>query len=60
MGWACNMHEKRTVEKRVLVGKSQGKRSLVRPRRRCEGNKLDLQEVGWGMDWINLAQYKDK
>jgi hypothetical protein len=31
---------------RVLVGKPEGKRSLVRPRRRWEDNiKLDLQEV---------------
>jgi hypothetical protein len=22
---------------------------------------MDLQEIGWGVvDWINLAQYKDK
>jgi len=22
--------------------------------------KMDLQEVGWGMDWIDLAQNRDK
>ena len=22
--------------------------------------KMDLQEVGWGMDWINLAQDRDR
>jgi hypothetical protein len=34
---------------RVLVGKSEGKRPLGRPRRRWEGNfKMDLKEVGWG------------
>jgi hypothetical protein len=21
---------------------------------------MDLQEVGWGMDWINLAQDRDR
>jgi len=31
---------------RVLVGESEGKRPLVRPRRRWEGNiKMDLQDV---------------
>jgi hypothetical protein len=34
---------------RALVEKSEGKRSLVRPRHRWENNiKLDLQEVGCG------------
>jgi hypothetical protein len=30
-------------------------------RRRWEDNiKIDLEEVGWGMDWIELAQYRDR
>jgi len=34
---------------RVLVGKTEGKRPLGRPRHRWEDNiKMDLQEVGWG------------
>jgi hypothetical protein len=35
---------------------------LGRPRRRWEDNiKMDLREVGWGgMDWINLAQDRDR
>jgi hypothetical protein len=34
---------------RALVGKTEGKRPLGRPRRRWENNlKMDLQEVGWG------------
>ena len=42
---------------RVLVGKPEGKRTLGRPRRRWEDNiKVDLQERGGGMDWIELAQ----
>ena len=46
---------------RVLVGKPEGKRPLGRPRRRWEDNiKLDLQEVGCGMDWIELAQDSDR
>jgi hypothetical protein len=33
---------------RVLVGKSEGKRTMGRPRRRWEDNiMMDLQEVGW-------------
>jgi hypothetical protein len=39
---------KRTFAKRVLVEKSQGKRPLRRPSRRCEDNEMDSQEVGWG------------
>jgi hypothetical protein len=46
---------------RALVGKPEGRR-LGRPRRRWENNiKIDLREVGWGgMDWINLAQDRDR
>jgi hypothetical protein len=47
---------------RILVGKSEGKRPLGRPRRRREDNiKADLKEVVCeGMDWIELAQNKDR
>jgi len=46
---------------RVLVGKPEGKRPLGRPRRRWEDVKIDLQEVGGGgMDWIELAQDRDR
>jgi len=45
---------------KVLVGKPEGKRPLGRRRRRREDNiKIDLQEVGWSMDWIDLAQDRD-
>jgi len=55
------MGEKRGVY-RVLVGKSEKKRPLGRPSRRWEDNiKMDLEEVGcWGMDWIELAQDRDR
>jgi len=40
---------------RVLVVKPEGKRPLVRPRRRWEYNvKLSLQEVGWEGAWAEL------
>jgi hypothetical protein len=43
---------------RILVGKSEGKRPLGRPRCRSVDNiKMDLREIGWDvMDWIDLAQ----
>ena len=46
---------------RVLVGKPDGKRSLGRPRQRKEDIKIDIKEMSWeGMDWIDLAQDRDK
>jgi hypothetical protein len=43
------------------VGKPEGKRPLGR--RRCrwvDDIKIDVREIGWdGMDWIDLAQYRD-
>jgi hypothetical protein len=46
----------------VLVGKQEGKRPLESSRRRRDDNiKMDIQEVGcWGMDWIDLAQDRDR
>jgi len=43
---------------RILVGKTEGKRPIGRPRRRWEDNiKMDLHESGTeGMDWIDLVQ----
>jgi len=33
---------------------------LRRPRRRWEHNiKMGLQKVGWGLDWIDVAQNRD-
>ena len=47
---------------KVLVGKPEGKRPLVRPRHRWEDNiNMDPQEVGCGsMDQIELAQDRDR
>jgi hypothetical protein len=56
----------RTGEKRntyrLLVGKPEGRRPLGRQRRRWVDNiKMDILEIGWdGMDWIDLAQDRDK
>jgi hypothetical protein len=47
---------------RILVGKSEGKRQLGRPRRRWVDNiKIELTEIGWhGMELIDLAQDRDQ
>ena len=50
------------MQYRVFVGIPQGKKPLGRPKCRWDYNiKLDLKGVGWrGMDWLELAQDKDK
>jgi hypothetical protein len=52
---------KRRGAYKVLVGKSEGQKPLLRPRCRLEDNiKMYLQGVGWGdMDWIDSAQDMD-
>jgi hypothetical protein len=48
VGYVARIVERRGVH-RVLVGKPEGKRPFVRPKRRWEDNiKIDLQEVGCG------------
>jgi len=61
MRWAGNvacMGDSRGTY-RVLVWRPGRKKTLGRPSRRWENNtKINLQEVGWGMDWIDLAQHR--
>jgi hypothetical protein len=47
---------------RLLVGKTEGKRPLGKPRRRWVDNiKMDLGEVRWGdVDWIGLAKDRNR
>jgi hypothetical protein len=64
MKWAglvARMGEGRKMY-RVLVGKTEGKRQLVKPGSRWEdGIKMDLREIGWGgLVWIHLAQDGDR
>jgi len=64
MRWAgllARMCEERGVY-RVLLGKSEGRRPLERPRHRWVDNiRTDLQDVGCEyMDWIGLAQDRDR
>ena len=62
MGGACSTYGERRGVCRVLVGRPDGERPLGRPRRRCGDNiKKDLEEVECGgMDWIELAQFRDR
>jgi hypothetical protein len=45
---------------KVLMGKPEGKRL----RRRWDGIRMDLTEIGWGgwgsVEWIQLAQDRDR
>jgi hypothetical protein len=64
MRWAghvVRMGEKRNAY-RLLVGKSEGKGPLGRPRCRWVDNiRMDLGEVGWGdVDWIGLAKERNR
>jgi hypothetical protein len=55
--------EVRRATYKVLIGKPEGKRPLVRPRQRWVDNiKVDLQEVGlvaWnGLVWLSIDRWK--
>jgi hypothetical protein len=54
-GHVARMGAKRN-EYRILLGMSERKRPLGRPRRRWVNNiKIDLREIGWdGMGWDGL------
>jgi hypothetical protein len=53
MGRACSTDGERRGAYRVLIGKTEGRKSLDRPWRRWEDNiKMDLR----GIDWIDLVQ----
>jgi hypothetical protein len=57
MGGACSVDGEERCVYRVLVGKSERKRPLARPKRRWEEiNRMDFQGLGcWGMERIGLA-----
>jgi ribosome biogenesis protein Nip4 len=46
----------------ISVGRPEGKRPLLRSRRKWEDNiKMGLREVGFGdVDWIHLVQDRDR
>jgi hypothetical protein len=55
-GHVARMGERRGAY-RALVGKPEGRRPLGRPRRRL---KWIFERLGGGMDWIDLAQDRDR
>jgi hypothetical protein len=59
MRWAGHVDK---WERRLLVGKPEGKRSLRSSRHRWVDNiKMDLGEIGLGgVVWIGLAQDRDR
>jgi hypothetical protein len=47
MGRLCSTYREVKNAYKILIGKSEGKRPLGRPRRRWEDNiKIDLREMG--------------
>jgi hypothetical protein len=62
MGKECSTNGEQRNAYRILVGKPEGNRPLVRQRRRWLNNiKMDLRDIGWDdMDWIDLAQDRDQ
>jgi hypothetical protein len=43
------------------MGKPERKRPRGRLRRRWEdGFRMNLREIGWGVEWIQLAQDRDR
>jgi hypothetical protein len=64
MRWAghvARIGENRNAS-RLLAEKPEGKRPLLRPRRRWVDNiRMDLGEMVWGdVDWIGLAQDRNR
>ena len=61
MGRACSTYRVRRAAHKALVGKAEGRGKLGRTRHRWEENIImDFREVGWGIDWIDLAQDRNK
>jgi hypothetical protein len=60
-GWRTLRNEENEMgRKRSTKGKPEGKRPLGSPRRRWVHNiKMDLGDRMGGIDWIDLAQYRD-
>ena len=44
----------------VFMGKPERNKPFGCSRRRCENNiEMDVQEIGWGIYWIDLAQDRE-
>jgi hypothetical protein len=61
MDIACRMNGEKNNERRVLVGRPEGKRPIGKPKSKCvDNNKIYLRQRTWGgMGWIDLAQDRD-
>jgi hypothetical protein len=63
MRWAGHV-ARMGLERKVynaLVGKHEGKRPLERPKCRYEdGIRMDLRNIGWRLEWIQLTQDRDR
>jgi hypothetical protein len=61
MGGASSTDGRKRCAYRILVGRPEERRPLGRRRRRWDDNiKMDHQDVGWGMDWIELTLCRDR
>jgi hypothetical protein len=61
MGRPCSTNGEKRSTYRLLVGNSAGMRELGRPRHRWVDNiRMDLGDVGWDVDWIGLAQDRNR
>jgi hypothetical protein len=60
VGHVARMGEERGAY-RILVGRPEGRRPFGRPRHTWEDHiKMNLKAVRWVMDWIDLAQDRDR
>ena len=59
---SCNPHNNISSSINIFGGGGpQGKTPLARPRLRWEDNiQMDLKEIGWDVEWINMAQDRDR
>jgi hypothetical protein len=61
MGRECSTNGDKRNAHRILVGKPERKRPLIRQSCRWPDNtKIDRREIGWdSMGWIDLTQDRD-
>jgi hypothetical protein len=61
MGGECSTNGEKRSAYRILVGRPEGRRPFGRPRRRWRIIlKLILKKWDGGMDWIELAEDRDR
>jgi hypothetical protein len=61
MGGTCGMYggQERCIQDLKVI--SEGKETLEEPRRRLEDNtEMNLQDAGWTMNWIAVAQNRGR